>query len=181
MNRKTAKARNRAAERPLVPAVTRTRSIPSATVLDFVQATADAAYSSRTANDPQQLATAVDPICAIRGPVPRHTDDMQGVAAGMRIYGLVLRSDGHVLHSERLPPAGIELRAGDLYCIDPFDPHWTTAPSEAAELIFAVAICPPERRTPHKLAHDFLWTVIVASINAQRAEQGKPAWPPAGQ
>lgn len=141
----------------------------------WVQAKADAAYERlRIGNE--GLETDAVEVCASRGAVAPHRDD-DGTDKGMRIFGLVLRSDGHRLHSDGLCETGNDegllLSPGDLYEIDPFDRHWTTVPASEtqAQLIFTVAIMNPDGRSAKKLAHDFLWNLIAASINEMRAKR----------
>lgn len=145
------------------------KSVP-APVLAWVQKQADLAYTGH--RDGGAMETMVSEICAKRGAVKRHTDDHPGTA-GMKVKGLVLRSDGHRLHSDTLDAAGITegllLQAGDVYEIDITDPHWTTCPSPESELIFSPYIMRDDGRSPKKLAHDMSWTLIAASLDATRS------------
>lgn len=143
-----------------------------AAVMEWVQGVAERAYAApRSGNE--LLETDAVQVCAIKGPVPRHTDNHPGTS-GMTVVGQVLRSDGHVLHTEAMGGEGHELRAGDVYFIDPGDPHWTTVPPDRpeAELIFTVYIMFEDARTPAKLAHDFRWELIKASIETGAANGG---------
>lgn len=155
-----------------VPRVTRTKHRPSAGILQWAQEQADAAYA-RIRLGSEGMETQAMEICASNVPVAPHRDT-EGTLPGMRIYGLVLRSDGHRLHSDALHAAGVAqglpLSPGDLYEIDPFDRHWTTVPegSRQCELIFSVHIMHPDGRSHQKLAHDMWWTVLKASIDAMR-------------
>lgn len=154
------------------PTVYPVRVLPSAPVLAWVQGLADAHYAGDTEayDDESTLSLAVNPLCASLGPVRKHIDFLDGDAAGKLVYGWVIRSDGHKVHTEDCPE-GLLLQSGDLYCIDPLVPHWTTCPSPDSELIFAVAVTPPDSRTPKKLAQDFRMTIIVASIDQVRADR----------
>lgn len=158
--------------KPFVPKVTRTKQKLSAPVLAWAQAQADAAYA-RTRFGEDGLETDAVEVCAARGPVAPHVDadGKEGIdLTGMHIIGMVLRSDGHRLHSDNLHAAGVTeglpLSRGDIYEIDVNDRHWTTVEngSRDAEIIFTVNIMRPDGRTPAKMAHDLTWTVVVASI-----------------
>lgn len=158
-----------------VPKVTPTKHLPSAPMLAWAQSQADAAYLRLRLGD-EGLETASDEICASRGPVAPHRDT-EGVSEGMRVIGLVLRSDGHRLNSDALHDSGctegLPLLPGTLYEIDPLDRHWTTVPDGSVdpELIFTVCVMFPDRRSAKTLAKDMWWTVLAASIDALRAEQ----------
>ncbi len=150
---------------PYLPNVTPTRHTPSQCMMQWVQAVADRAYAQERGGNTGLESEAVE-VCCARGPVPPHVDN-DGPVAGRRVVGLVLRSDGHVLHSDRLRAAGVvaglPLRAGSLYQLDPSDRHWTECPGPASELIFSVHIMVPDRRKPVKLAHDMWWSLLAAS------------------
>jgi hypothetical protein len=94
-------------------------------------------------------------------PVARH-QDLDGALPDMLVRGLVLRSDGHRLHSERLDAAGvtegIALVAGSFYELDPYDFHWTTVPKgpEDPLLVFYVEGDLPDERTPRVIADEML-------------------------
>lgn len=94
-------------------------------------------------------------------PVMRH-QDLDGALPDMLVRGLVLRSDGHRLHSERLDAAGvtegIALVAGSFYELDPYDFHWTTVPDgpEDPVLLFYVEGDLPDERTPRDIADEML-------------------------
>lgn len=158
------------------PKVTRTKHFLSPPLKAWAQEKANQAYESLRYGD-SGLSTEVEQICAIDRAVPPHIDaeekgDMD--LTGMRIYGLVIRSDGHVLHSDALDAAGktegILLQEGDVYEIDVFDRHWTSVPSdlEKHELIFTVCIMKPDGRTHKKLGHDFKWTVLAGMVEERR-------------
>lgn len=146
------------------PQVLRLKQKVPQPVLEWAQQLAEQAYTAPRAKD-GQLETANVRVCAAKGPVPPHTDDHPGTE-GRMVVGLVLRSDGHILHTDQCP-AGLPLQAGDLYIIDPRDRHSTTCPSDDAQLIFTVYIMELDR-SPKKLAHDFMWELIVASVEAAR-------------
>lgn len=144
------------------PQVLRLKQKVPQPALDWAQSKADEAYATPRPKD-GQLETASVRVCASKGAVPPHTDDHPGTE-GRMIVGLVLRSDGHVLHTDHAPE-GRPLEAGDLYIIDPRDRHWTTCPTDDSQLIFTVYIMELDR-SPKKLAHDFMWELIAASIEA---------------
>jgi len=158
-----------------IPKVTPTRHAPSAAMMDWAQRQADVAYARLRLGD-EGLETDSNAICASRGPVAPHRDT-EGVSEGMRVIGLVLRSDGHRLNSDALHDSGclegLPLLPGTLYEIDPLDRHWTTVPngSVAPELIFTVCVMFPDRRSAKTLAKDMWWTVLAASIDAMRTSQ----------
>lgn len=162
-----------------IPKVTRTKHRVSAPVLAWAQRQADAAYA-QTRFGEEGLETGAVEICASNRAVAPHVDadgkqDMN--VEGMHIIGMVLRSDGHVLHTDALHAAGvtegIPLAPGDVYEIDVFDRHWTTVPDGAVEpqIIFTVNIMRPDGRSHDKLGHDFKWTVLAASIEAMKRER----------
>lgn len=165
--------------RPFIAKVTRTKNLLTAPVLAWAQAQADAAYA-RTRMGEDGLETDAVEICAANGAVAPHVD-AEGKAGldmtGMRIYGLVIRSDGHRLHTDTLHAAGVTeglpLSPGDVYEIDVFDRHWTTVPEGAVEpqIIFTVSIMRPDGRSHAKLGHDFMWTVLAASIDAMKRDR----------
>lgn len=101
----------------------------------------------------EQLITGVGSLCATIGPVSRHTDD--DVPAGKWIFGLVIRSDGHRLHSDALP-VGLPLNQGDLYVLDPAVPHWTTCPDADDVLVFTVTMREPGEGTLREIAADLV-------------------------
>jgi hypothetical protein len=146
--------------------------LPTAPVLSWVQGMADAHFAGEgeVYDQDSELALPVYPFCASLGAVRPHTDELDGEAVGKLVYGWVLRSDGHRVHTLDCPD-GLPLAAGDLYCIDPLVRHWTTCPTPNAQLIFMVSITPPDARTPKKLTSDFRMDAIVACIEAQRAAQ----------
>jgi hypothetical protein len=80
----------------------------------------------------------------------------------MLVRGLVLRSDGHRLHSERLSaagkPEGIQLVKGSFYELDPYDFHWTTVPDgpEDPMLLFYVEGDLPDHRTSQDIVDEML-------------------------
>lgn len=165
--------------KPFVPKVTHTKNLLSAPVLAWAQAQADAAYA-RTRFGEDGLETEAVEICASDRPVAPHADaeGKEDQVRGMRIYGLVIRSDGHRLHSDNLHAAGVieglPLAPGDVYEIDVFDRHWTTVPDDAGakpQVIFTVSIMHPDGRNHAKLGHDFMWTVLAASIDAMKRER----------
>jgi hypothetical protein len=129
-------------------------------VREWAEGVAAAAYS--TDRSEGRLETAVTAICAHRGPVPRHTDDHPGTD-GMMIVGLVVKSEGHVLFTKSMCGVGVQLEAGDLYYIDPSDPHWTECPHSDSELIFSVNIMHLDRPAK-RLAQDMAWTLIAESM-----------------
>lgn len=115
-----------------------------------------------------ELSTNCYPICACRGGVPAHVDVMGGHERGKLIYGLVLRSEGHVLRTdamvyEGLP--GILLKPGDLYELHPLDRHWTRTDQPDGELVFAAAFIEqvdPRFGKHEKMAHDLLWETMAS-------------------
>lgn len=162
---------------PAVPCVIPTKTLPTEGLMEMVQRVALKHY----ADDPEgeltgeegSLSTHVFPLCAGRGSVTPHVDDLDGEAEGRLVYGWVLKSEGHRLHVEgKTPPEGLLLSAGDVYVIEPLVRHWTVAPHWWSELIFAVAVVPPEERSPEKLAHDYFWTVLKA-VNDHEHEQAR--------
>lgn len=164
---------------PFIPKVTHTRVKLSAPVLAWAQKQADAAYS-RTRLGEDGLETDAVEICASNRAVAPHVDadgkhDLD--IEGMHIIGMVIRSDGHRLHSDNMHASGntegILLSPGDVYEIDVFDRHWTTVPDDAVnpEIIFTVNIMRPDGRNHAKLGHDFMWTVLAASIEAMKRER----------
>lgn len=165
--------------RPFLTKVTRTRSAPSAPVLAWAQSKADEAYGRVRLGD-DGLETAAIEICAANRAVAPHVDadGKPGMdLTGMRIFGMVLRSDGHRLHSDSLDAAGVTeglaLSPGDVYEIDVFDRHWTSVPPGAVDpqIIFTVNIMRPDGRTHAKLGHDLMWTVLAASIDEMRGRR----------
>lgn len=165
--------------KPFMPKTITTKHLPTAGMAAWAQAQADAAYAAYAGPrlGEAALETASDRICAIRGPVPPHRDTEQ-VEPGMLVHGLVLRSDGHRLHSDRLHEAGVTeglpLPAGTFYLIDPLDRHWTTVEdgddgAKAPQLIFTVNVMHPDGRRPAVLARDMWWSVLAASIEAPLA------------
>lgn len=154
--------------RYFIPKVTSTKQRPTAAMLAWAQGKADEAYKRlRLGSD--GLETDAVEVCASEGPVPPHRDE-DGSKPGMRVVGLVIRSDGQRLHSDALHASGntsgLPLKPGDLYEIDPFDRHWTTVPDGCvrSELIFTVNIMTPDGRDAQKLAHDMWWSLLKASI-----------------
>lgn len=150
-----------------LPQVFKTRVLPPPQPLAWLQSIVDrhiAVYGE------QLPIEGCDPFCATAGGVRPHIDELEGEAEGKLVYGWIVRSDGHMLHTEDRPE-GILLEAGDLYCIHPLVRHWTTAPLLSSQLIFGVQVTPPEARTPRKLAEDYRMTLIVASVEAMRAAQ----------
>lgn len=165
--------------KPFLTKVTRTRNVLSAPVLAWAQAKADDAYGRTRLGDDGLETDAVE-ICAANRAVAPHVDadgkpDMD--LTGMRIMGMVIRSDGHRLHSDTLDaagvPEGILLSPGDVYEIDVFDRHWTTVPDDAVDpqIIFTVNIMRPDGRSHAKLGHDLMWTVLAASIDELRGRK----------
>jgi hypothetical protein len=154
----------------MIPRVHTTKHVPTPGLMAWAQAIADAAFGTGLLSQ-HGFETDAFEICAAKGPVKPHTDDHPGTD-GMRIHGLVLRSDGHRLHTDALHAAGvvegIELKAGDLYVMDVTDRHWTTVPEGAydAQLIFSVYIMAEDGRKPKALAHDIFWSALAASIQA---------------
>lgn len=154
----------------MVPRVHSTKHLPTPGLMAWAQRIADDAYGTARLVH-HGFETDAFEICAARGPVRPHTDDHPGTD-GMRIHGLVLRSDGHRLHTDALHAAGrkegLELKAGDLYVMDVADRHWTTVPdgSDGAQLIFSVYIMAEDGRKPKDLAHDIFWSALAASIQA---------------
>lgn len=112
-------------------------------------------------NDPEDATaiTGLHGLYACQRPVERHLD-IKGAEPGMRVHGLVIRSDGHRLHSQRLSvygcPEGLPLDTGDFYELDPLDPHWTTTPKAdtPAQLIFFVEGDMPDGRSRQETARD---------------------------
>ena len=161
-----------------VPRVTSTKRRLPAAVKAWAQEQATRSYQSPRFGE-QGLETEAIEVCASRGPVLPHVDawGKENLVRGMRIIGLVIRSDGHRLHSDNLEAAGVKeglaLREGDIYEIDVFDRHWTTAPGQPidAEVIFSVHIMHPDGRKPDKLAHDYGWSLIAASIETLKARR----------
>lgn len=141
-------------------------------VKEFVQSAADYHYAN--GSDEAELSTDHYPICASRGAVRPHTDDLEMEAIGKRIFGLVVRSDGHHLHSLSLGDNSIALHEGDVYSLDPFDRHWTTCPSGDSELTFVctfLAPADPRYNDIPKIAHDLMWETIKASVDAKREKR----------
>lgn len=138
-------------------------------MLAWAQARADAHYP----NAHGQLALEVGSLCASLGPVERHIDDLDGEAAGKLIYGWVLRSDGHRLHT-RDTADGWSLSVGDVYCIHPLVEHWTTCPDEDSELIFDVSIKLPHEDPPEKVAA-LLKQGLIMSIGEHECARKKAA------
>lgn len=105
--------------------------------------------------------TRVHGLYACPMPVSRH-QDLDGAKPGMLVRGLVLRSDGHRLHSERLSaagrPEGIPLVKGSFYELDPYDFHWTTVPDgpEDPMLLFYVEGDLPDHRTSRDIVDEML-------------------------
>jgi hypothetical protein len=132
-----------------------------------------------------ELSTAHYPICASQGEVRKHTDEFDGEEEGKRIFGYVVRSDGHMLHSHSLCGdnadcrhgaclSGIELITGDIYGLDPMDPHWTTCRRDDDQLIFLATFLEygdDRFDLPKKIAHDLKWETIKASVEAERLRQ----------
>lgn len=164
---------------PAAPCVIPAQLAPPEGFLEDVQRVADRHYKVLAGEDEDEifdedntLSTSVFPLCAGRGPVTPHIDEMDGEAAGRLVYGWVIKSEGHRLHVEgKTPPEGLELKAGDVYVIEPLVRHWTTAPNWWSELIFAVAVTPPETRTPKKLAEDYFWSVHKALSDHEFAKK----------
>jgi hypothetical protein len=165
--------------KPFTPRVTRTKNLLSAPVLAWAQAQADAAYGEVRLGEDGMETAAVE-ICAANDAVAPHVDaeGKEGMdLTGMRIFGLVIRSDGHRLHTDALHAAGVTeglpLAPGDVYEIDVFDRHWTSVPDGAVkpQIIFTVSIMRPDGRSHAKLGHDFMWTVLAASIESMRRDR----------
>lgn len=105
--------------------------------------------------------TSVHGLYACPMPVSRH-QDLSGAEPGMLVRGLVLRSDGHRLHSDRLTaagrPEGIPLEKGSFYELDPYDFHWTTVPDGPKNpmLLFYIEGDLPDRRTSRDIVEGML-------------------------
>jgi hypothetical protein len=145
---------------------------PSWSTRTWAQGLADRHFSGEGEgyDDEATLTLEVEPLCASEGAVRRHIDELEGEAAGKLVYGWVVRSDGHRLHTQDRPE-GLPLMEGDLYCIDPLVPHWTSCPTPRSELIFAVAITPPASHPPRKIAKGLRLNVIAAQVEHQRSAQ----------
>lgn len=117
-----------------------------------------------------ELSTDCYPICACEGPVPAHVDNMEGHHLGKLIYGLVLRSEGHVLRTVSQIDAGLNgilLQPGDLYELHPLDRHWTHTDTPGGKLVFAAAfISQDDDRFGQleKIAHDLRWEVMAQAM-----------------
>lgn len=138
--------------------------------MEWVQRVATLHHEEGGGSEDGELSTAWFPICASLGPVAGHIDTFDGEEIGKLIYGLVLKSDGHVLHT-RSHPEGMPLSVGDLYSLDPHDWHWTTCPNADSELIFAATFLhhtDPRYGKPNKIAHDLRWEVLAQSIECAR-------------
>jgi len=148
---------------PFVPIVHDFGLVLDEALLRDAQALADEALSLDFDEDIDTYPTKVHGLYVCPMPVRRH-QDLEGAERGMLVRGLVLRSDGHRLHSQRLNAAGIGegilLKAGDFYELDPYDFHWTSVPEgpEHPQLLFHVEGDLPDRRTPQYIAEQMiLW------------------------
>lgn len=97
-------------------------------------------------NDTRDLDTITTPIPGVHV-CPKAVEphqDLNGAKPGMLVRGLVLRNDGHRLHSQRLNQSGMReglpLKAGDVYEIDPYDEHWTTTPDDVEYPILVILV-----------------------------------------
>jgi len=139
------------------PVVVNSAWKPSAETIRIAQRLGDEGLERHTDQDDETADTYLPGLYACRRAVERH-QDLEGAKPGMHVYGLVIRSDGHRLHSDRLDaagcPEGLPLKAGDFYDLDPYDPHWTTIPAgvAAADLIFYVEGEMPDDRSLGEVA-----------------------------
>lgn len=150
------------------PRIWRDQGIFPVALKQFAQSTADRHYEFMS---DEELSTEHYPVCASRGAVRPHIDEFGGEELGKRIFGYVVRSDGHRLHTVSLAGESIELHEGDLYSLDPHDRHWTSCPSPDSQLIFVCTFLPlddPRFDNAFKLVHDLQWETIKASVDAMR-------------
>lgn len=149
----------------IAPCVWHLGATLSPDLMAWVQRVAGWHYDSGGCEE-SELSTEYYPICATNDAVRPHIDEFGGEELGKAIFGLVLRSDGHVLHT-RSHPGPIPLAKGDLYMLDPHDQHWTLCP-KGGQLIFAAAFIhetDPRYSRPEKLAHDLKWEVLAAHVD----------------
>lgn len=148
------------------PRIIPKQELPTPEIMALVQRVADRHYEEGPGED-SELSTERYPICASLGPVTAHTDEFEGQSIGKLIYGLVLRSDGHLLHTDSMGGHGFPISTGDVYELHPFDRHWTTTPDPEGQLIFAAAFIGPDDsrfRRLERIAHDLRWETLKAMI-----------------
>ena len=142
-----------------LPSVTKNAWLPGVRTLRIAQHLADEGLARHRRPDEATAITDLHGLYACRTPVERH-QDLDGARPGMHVHGLVIRSDGHRLHSQKLVDAGcaegLLLEAGNFYDLDPYDPHWTTidGPSENGQLVFYVEGEMPDERTRAEIVGD---------------------------
>lgn len=106
----------------------------------------------------------INGLYIVKGSAEPHQDH---APAGCLASGIVIRSEGHRLHSRRLDAAGVReglpLNVGDVYQHDPHDEHWTSVPDNAkdAVLAFYVEGDPPDSRSIAEIAHDLISNLQV--------------------
>jgi len=143
-----------------LPSVLSSAWRPSPETLRIAQRLGEEGLARHTKPEVDTAKTDLHGLYVCQRAVERH-QDLEGAEHGMHVYGLVIRSDGHRLHSQRLDdagvPEGLPLRAGDFYDIDPYDPHWTTIPDGVAEamLLFYVEGEMPDEQPLDEVA-DFM-------------------------
>lgn len=139
----------------------------------WCQDAADWHYEHGGAADEAELSTDHYPICASPDDVNPHTDEFGGAEIGKMVFGLVVRSDNHVLHSDLLEAQGrsIPLNAGDVYTLHPHDRHWTKGEGQIIFLATFLLASDPRFNKPSKIAHDLQWECLKGKIDAERAIQ----------
>lgn len=94
-------------------------------------------------------------LSGCRGPVGLHVDDE--ARSGSLIWGLVLRSDQHVLVDGPMMHAVADLEPGDVYVLDPYVYHGTLCLSADDALMFGVIEVPKnDDRRPLTIGKDIL-------------------------
>lgn len=156
-----------------VPVVLKGVWTPDEHMIRVAQRLADEALARHDDPCDGTATTNLHGLYACERAVERH-QDLQGAEPGMRVHGLVVRSDGHRLHSQRLTASGhsegLLLEAGDFYEIDPYDPHWTTLerPGGPDQLIFFVEGDMPDDRSRQEVAQD-LADLLYEDLHALQA------------
>lgn len=168
-----------------MPVVTKMVLLPDAVTMASAQLLSDRAHAlyQRTNEyvESATTGTSVQGLYVCHRAVERH-QDLDGARPGMVVQGLVLRSDGHRLHTARLEesgvPEGILLEAGDFYEIDPYDEHWTTVPKDGGkhQLIFYIDGCEPNGDPVETSASEMMCALTEDLVDAMIALKTSNGW-----
>ena len=164
-----------------LPRVLHGLELPAPEIMKIVQKIAKRHFEEGTGED-GELSSECFPICASPGAVMAHVDTFGGEENGKLIYGLVLKSEGHVLHTDAMKAAGITLgfplHPGTIYELHPYDRHWTETTTPGGELIFAASFIPAHDvrfGDLPKMAHDLRWEVMARTVEWKSREDRRAA------